>query len=325
MKILCVDDEPFFLDIIRTELASLGYVDVEQVKSGKEALKLVEQSPESFDCFLLDIDMPEMDGVALCEHLRNTPDALDATIIMVTSRSEVASVDRAFSVGATDYLNKPLNPLELRGRLKSAENFAALRKQKLAAHTSSETSFDFDLQDAIRLDPAAGCIEYVAMQNYLLKLGMMKMFNRVALGIHVTNVEDFFAYMSREHFRDILSDVSEVIVDGLGPCPKVMSYAGSGDFVLLLDRTRVFDIDQIHEALSSALMPLGDWYSDLQLPVPTLKIGKPISRNLFNLFAVEDVLEQAISNAREGGQEIRFVPSHVLPKTQKSKGALAWI
>ncbi len=324
MKILSVDDDPIFLEIMKAELTNLGYSDVIQVDSGEKALLAIDQNTEGFDCFLLDIDMPGMDGVTLCERLRSNPQTQDSTVIMVTARTEMESVDRAFSVGATDYLNKPLDSLELRGRLKSAEAFARLRRQKITSSLGPAHALEFDFKEAIRLDPTAGCIEYVAMQNFILKLGAMQMFNRVALGVHIKNADALYAGMSREEFRDTLSDVAEVIVDALGTCPKVMSYAGSGDFVLLLDRVRVFDPLQIADAMTTALMPLGEWYSSLDFSVPTLQLGEPISRKFFNFFALDDVLEQAIESAQRSNQEICFVPAHVLPKAQKAKRSGLW-
>ena len=324
MKILSVDDDPVFLEIIKSGLVTLGYTDVVQVESGDEAIERVDREASDFDCFLLDIDMPGMDGVTLCQHLRAHPRAKDATIIMVTARAEIESVNRAFTVGATDYLNKPLDPLELRGRLQSAETVAQLRQAKNSENASGLSGADFEFSEAIRLDPTAGCIDFIAMQNFVLKLGSMQMFNRVALGIHLKNAETLFASLSRTDFRDTLSDVAEVIVDGLGTCPKVMSYAGSGDFVVLLDRVRVLDQEELANNLTTALLQLGEWYSEQGFPVPTLKLGKPASRRFLNFFAVDEVLDDAIKSAHESTLEISYVPTFVMPKITSKKRVSMW-
>lgn len=324
MKILSVDDDPVFLEIIKSELLEQGYDDVVQASSGHEALDLVASTEQDFDCFLLDIDMPGMDGVTLCQQLRALPQAQDATIIMVTSRAEMESVDRAFSMGATDYLNKPLNALELRGRLRSTETYVRERAKKKVGGFDSTSEPQFEITDAIRLDPTAGGIEYIAMQNFVLKLGSMQMFNKIALGVHVQNIEDMYFTMSASDFRNTLSDVAEVIVDAVGAGPKVLSYAGSGDFILLLTRSRYFDQERLAEELSLALQPLGEWYSSEGFLTPVLQLGKPISKPLLSLSAPDDVLDHAIESARESHLEIRHVASHMMPKTKKSQKVSFW-
>ncbi len=324
MRILSVDDDPVFLQVIRSELNDLGYKDVHQVSSGAEALELVRTSEEDFDCCLLDIDMPGMTGVELCAKLREEPRTQDKPIIMVTSRAEMESVDRAFSVGATDYLNKPLNKRELRGRLKSTEALAIERAKKAADIAAGYGDAKFDIQEAIRLDPSAGCIDYVAIQNFILKLGSMQMFNRVTLGIHIQNFQDIYVANDSDGIRDTLTDVAEMIVDALGSRPKVMSYAGSGDFVVIMSRIPTVDSEEISSSMALSLGMLGDWYSSFGDITPTIKIGEPISRTLLSFFAPDEVLDQAIDSARASERQISYQPEGVMRKTGSTGKALSW-
>lgn len=324
MKILSVDDDPVFLEIIKSELIGLGYSDISQAASGDDALRMVHSTAQDFDCFLLDINMPGMDGVTLCRELRSLPQAQDAIIIMVTSRAEMESVDRAFSMGATDYLNKPLNALELRGRLQSAEAYVQERARKgIDAHQSSHEA-QFELSDAIRLDPTAGCIDHVAIQNFVLKLGSMQMFNKTALGIHVQNIDDIFVTMSPNDFRNTLSDVAEVLVEAIGAGPKVLSYAGSGDFVMLMNRATGLDQEKLAEDLRIALEPLGEWYSSLGVLTPVLQLGKPVSRPLLSFFAPDEILDQAIENAHKSHIEVRYIAHDVMPSVKKTQKVILW-
>lgn len=324
MRILSVDDDPVFLQVIRSELNDLGYKDVHQVSSGAKALELVRTSEEDFDCCLLDIDMPGMTGVELCAKLREEPRTQDKPIIMVTSRAEMESVDRAFSVGATDYLNKPLNKRELRGRLKSTEALAIERAKKAADIAAGYGEAKFDIQEAIRLDPSAGCIDYVAIQNFILKLGSMQMFNRVTLGIHIQNFQDIYVSNDADGIRDALTDVAEMIVDALGSRPKVMSYAGSGDFVVIMSRIPTVDAEEISSSMALSLGMLGDWYSSFGDITPTIKIGEPISRTLLSFFAPDEVLDQAIDSARASERQISYQPEGVMRKTGSTGKALSW-
>lgn len=322
MKILTVDDDPIFLEIMKSELKSLGYSSIVQASSGKEALDFVRDSTDEFDCFLLDIDMPGMDGVTLCDRLRNEARAQDATIIMVTARAEMESVERAFSVGATDYLNKPLNPLELRGRLKSTEALVNERARITAGNPVGNGGHHFAIDEPIRLDPGVGCIDYLAMQNFILKLGSMQMFNRSAIAVHVQNIEDIHAMMVPDNVRGTLSDVAEVIVDALGSCPKVMTYAGSGDFVVLLSRTRTLDYEKIIESISDSLSELGSFYSKFEAPVPVLRIGKPVNHSLLSFSSADEIMDKAIEQAHSSDFELRYRSGDAMPKFPTKKSSI---
>lgn len=324
MRILSVDDDPVFLQVIKSELNDLGYKDVHQVSSGAEALELVRTSKEDFDCCLLDIDMPGMNGVELCRMLRSEPRTQDKPIIMVTSRAEMESVDNAFSVGATDYLNKPLNKRELRGRLKSTEALAIERAKKAADIAAGYREAKFDIDDAIRLDPSAGCIDFVAMQNFILKLGSMQMFNRVALGIHIQNFQEIYVSNTTDGIRDALTDVAEMIVDALGSRPKVMSYAGSGDFIVILGRIPTIDTDEIASSMELSLDMLGEWYGSFGDITPSIKIGAPISRTFLSFFAPDEILDQAIDSARASEQQISYQAKGMMQRNGSTGKANSW-
>ena len=120
MKVLMVDDDPIFLDFLENELSDIGTYDVTRAESGVEAIDIVLNSKEPFDCFLLDIDMPRIDGIELCQMLRGQPSTSGTPIIMVTRLRDIQMMDKAFAAGATDYINKPLVPSELRGRMQMA-------------------------------------------------------------------------------------------------------------------------------------------------------------------------------------------------------------
>ncbi|MFK5998799.1 MAG: response regulator, partial [Rhodobacterales bacterium] len=67
MRILSVDDDPIILELLAAVLVSMGHTDVTTAGSATEALEIVKDDPEPFDCFLLDIQMPGIDGIQLCK------------------------------------------------------------------------------------------------------------------------------------------------------------------------------------------------------------------------------------------------------------------
>ena len=105
MRILAVDDDNVFLEILEQVLVSYGYSDLTLVESGVLAAEAIQAAKEPFDCFLLDIQMPEIDGIQLCQWIRSHALYATTPILMITAMAEREYVESAFSAGATDYVN----------------------------------------------------------------------------------------------------------------------------------------------------------------------------------------------------------------------------
>jgi two-component system alkaline phosphatase synthesis response regulator PhoP len=108
--ILVVDDEEMIRSVLRLTLVRAGY-DVTEAENGEDALSKVQE--EMPDLILLDVMMPGMDGFAVCEQLRQSPDTADLPIIMLSARSDSLSRQKGRRVGATKYLTKPLEATKL--------------------------------------------------------------------------------------------------------------------------------------------------------------------------------------------------------------------
>ena len=114
IRVLVVDDEPDIIDLLKYNLEKEGY-EVETASDGIKAVKTaVKFKPE---VILLDIMMPQQDGVETCRQLRDIPDLKSTFIIFLTARSEEYSEVAAFDVGADDYITKPIKPRALLSRI----------------------------------------------------------------------------------------------------------------------------------------------------------------------------------------------------------------
>ena len=113
MKILVVDDEKTLVKGMKFNLENEGY-EVECAYDGTSALELAREG--RFDLILLDVMMPEMDGLEACMKIREFS---NVPIIMLTAKSEDADKLMGFECGADDYLTKPFNILELKARIRA--------------------------------------------------------------------------------------------------------------------------------------------------------------------------------------------------------------
>lgn len=115
-KILIVDDEADILDLLEYNLEKEGY-EVIRAMDGQIAVDLASQ--EKPDLVLMDIMMPNMDGVAACHAMRNIPELQHTGIVFLTARAEEYSEVAGFDAGADDYIHKPIRPKILISRLKA--------------------------------------------------------------------------------------------------------------------------------------------------------------------------------------------------------------
>jgi len=135
IKILLVDDEPDILEIVGYHLKKEGY-QISTASNGKEAVELAERIKPHL--ILLDIMMPEMDGIEACEKIRDLDGLENVVIAFFTARGEDYSQVAGFDAGADDYITKPVKPKVLMSKVKGL-----LRRLKTKeAKTENILSFD---------------------------------------------------------------------------------------------------------------------------------------------------------------------------------------
>lgn len=127
--ILLVDDEPDILEIVGYNLRNEGYA-VITAENGLEAVKLAKKKKPQL--IILDVMMPEMDGIEACEQIRKNPDLDDTIVTFLTARGEDYSQMAGFDAGADDYITKPIKPKVLVSKVK-----ALLRRFKEVESTSN--------------------------------------------------------------------------------------------------------------------------------------------------------------------------------------------
>ena len=124
MKILIVDDIPDNLVVLKGILRTGGYTDIVQSNSAEEVFKILgfpELSLDhQIDLILMDLMMPDINGIDACRKIKEKTMLQDIPIIMVTARTDMESLEIALSAGAMDYIEKPIRKIELLARVGSA-------------------------------------------------------------------------------------------------------------------------------------------------------------------------------------------------------------
>ncbi|CAN5273287.1 response regulator transcription factor [soil metagenome] len=116
IKILIADDEPDILEFLQYNLEREGY-EIIVAENGRQAITRAKANNPQL--ILLDIMMPELDGIETCRELRNLPDFKNTIIAFLTARNEDYSQIAGFDVGADDYITKPIKPRVLISRIKA--------------------------------------------------------------------------------------------------------------------------------------------------------------------------------------------------------------
>ena len=129
-KVMVSEDESAIREFIVINLKRSGY-DVTEAEDGAQALQLYDASGGDFDVVLLDIMMPEMDGITVCKELRKRSESVG--IIMLTAKTEEMDKVTGLLVGADDYVTKPFSPAELMARVDSVYRRVAMVEKTGAA------------------------------------------------------------------------------------------------------------------------------------------------------------------------------------------------
>lgn len=287
LKILAVDDDEIVLSLLSELLSRAGYGDVKTCTSPQRALEMVRTDPKKFDCFLLDIQMPEMDGIELCHAIRKTRGYDTTPILMLTAMSEKSYVDRAFAAGATDYLTKPFDPTEVAVRLGLARQLTEERKM-LSQNAEIIDSFievldettRHDLADAIDLGKMDGVLSYPAFENYLYQSGRSVLFLASVFAVKVKAVKNWHHKLPPLEFKELLRQSAHEIVSRLNGQNVFLSYRGDGEFVGVIPRSGARALKSLGDSIRIDVSESEGKYGASLPGTLTLVVGSPVANRV---------------------------------------------
>ncbi|MGV8989003.1 MAG: response regulator [Cypionkella sp.] len=303
MRILAVDDDAFILELIPKIGAKVGCPDITTARSGAQALDLIETSSTPFDCLLLDINMPEMDGVQLCERIRSVEGYRDTPIIMLTAMNDMSYLDRAFRAGASDYTVKPFDIIEFGKRLQSAqariEANASGAAGAVAGDAAALDRFGIQGRGLVPLAGVPALIEYPALQNYLTRLSGSALSGVYVMAVLADQPLEAEDSAQTEAPFEVLKQVALAIDTVLSPATYVMAYAGQGQFVLVANAARQPQAAAIESAIQDRLDVQTDAAGDTAPVLVTISAGSAVRPGVSRSQRARTAFETALNLAKD--------------------------
>ena len=156
-KVLVVDDSRTLRLILAQQLGALGIHHITEATDGLKALELVKST--DFDLMLLDMEMPELDGLGVLEILRSDPALQAPAVIVISGASALERAYKCIEMGAEDYLPKPFNPVLLKARI-----FSSFEKKRLR---------DLERERLLALDQKTQRLEFEQLKTEKLMLNIL--------------------------------------------------------------------------------------------------------------------------------------------------------
>lgn len=312
MKILAVDDDPIILELLKEFISMIGNHDLTVVDSGQSAISAIKAAgKDTFDCFMLDIQMPKMDGIELTSLIRKLTSYADTPIVMLTAMSHKDYIDRAFSAGATDYVTKPFEVTELKARLGMVAALVSARKSNpTRVHSTNSNGSNSDkantkqpLHEPLFINDVDNVIECIAMENYVSQLSRSALLGSTVFAFTIRQIESYYNELSSFDFHGMIEDAAEVISDCLVDHQNLITYAGNGSFVCIVESGYSPNMEALKDRVNIAFSRAELYRTGGERIQPRVSNGKSIRLIWKTGDGVLNALSQAQTSAEAAAEE----------------------
>ena len=252
MRILAVDDDPIMLDLLEMTLVAGGVCTLTRATSAAEAMERIDAAEAPFEALLLDVMMEGRDGILLCEEIRGLPDYVSTPILIITASREAGLMERAFAAGATDYISKPLDGLELGTRINLARMLnQSMKREKASKRRLAElrrTAFDA----AFVVPGLVGAVEALALENAMLRLpkGLYPM---ALISVGIADAQAVHETSASEEWHDNIAAVGAALLQALPSGTTRFAHIGHGRWVVVVHGRRGPNAASLMAALTAIL------------------------------------------------------------------------
>lgn len=286
MRILFVDDDPDLQASLSLILRNGGYPDVLCAASVREAFDILginrRRPTSSVDLVLLDISLPDMDGIEACRRIKEFPEFHGLPVIMCTANTDSETVRAAFNAGAMDYVKKPLDRVELSARLRSALNLK-LEFDRRRARENELT----ELMDALRKSNEH--LDRLSSVDALTGIGNRRRFDEVydqewrrakreciALSLILVDV-DFFKKFNDTYGHlagdAALRQIAQVLAEKLRRPGDLVARYGGEEFGVILPNTSLEGAGLVAQSLKEAVGDLKIPYNKAESSFLSISLG----------------------------------------------------
>ncbi|MFO7818897.1 MAG: diguanylate cyclase, partial [Halanaerobacter sp.] len=240
INILIVDDQKTIRLLLANILNRMGYKNIDFAASAEGTFAIVEEKlkeGETIDLILLDINLPDDNGINVCKRLKKEKKLADTPIVMITGSEESSTLKKAFSAGAEDYITKMASKIELQSRIASALRLRKEIKKRNARERELRRT-------AKKLKAANKKLEEMASQDGLTGLSNRRLFDKVIrkewkkaqedesnLGVIMLDIDHFKEYndyYGHQAGDDCLKDLAAVMKE-LTPEPENLAARYGGE------------------------------------------------------------------------------------------------
>ena len=275
MRILAADDDSGILELLSIALEVLGFDSVTLARDGAEALDIVRTQQTPFDCFLIDIQMPRLDGIELCAAIRTRPEYRSTPIMMLTAMSDRKYIERSLAAGATDYVTKPFEIMDLKARLNSAAQAHKLAKEGRAITERLHALADdlihrsgVELEDTFDIEDVPGYMNFDKFKGLVKDFGDCGMQHAEFLVLQVADVASIYSACGPTGYFNFICDVSDAMSEVVTDHGYLFSYVGNGSFVIFDPRSRNgIDKSELGASIEEHVRALGLVFSN-GIPIP---------------------------------------------------------
>lgn len=220
-KLLVVDDQPINIQVMH-QIFGADY-QVFMATNGEQALSICQSNPP--DLVLLDVVMPGVDGFEVCTQLKNNPATRNIPVIFVTAHSDAAQETHGLSVGAVDFISKPVNPAVVRARVKT--------------HLTLKFQSDL-LRNLVFLDGLSGVFNRRYFDQQLAVEWARAARNHTALSLIMVDVDHFKLFNDRYGHQagdDCLRQIALTLKSSLRRPTDLVARYGGEEFACILPDT----------------------------------------------------------------------------------------
>ncbi|MEA5514486.1 PleD family two-component system response regulator [Nodularia sp. UHCC 0506] len=278
--ILIVDDEQFIRMQLRLALEREGY-QIAEAENGRKALNVFQQLHP--DLILLDAIMPDMDGFECCTQLQSLECGRSTPVLMITGLDDQESVDRAFEVGAVDFVTKPVHWPVLRQRVKFLIEQSHLQKQLELAHR--------ELQRLVTIDQLTQVSNRRRFEEYLTQEWQRMAREQLPISMILSDI-DYFKLYNDTYGHQVgdycLQEVAQCINHSIKRPADVVARYGGEEFAVILPNTEIEGAIILAEIICSAVR-------ELKIP----HSSSPVSASVTISAGVATIIPKPNSNYQE--------------------------